>query len=311
MPGGGKIRYYKDRRDLYTKYRTLISTLKMVTLARYRQALPRVNTRDYAMKFTRKAFDIPGEFPHEPVQRQEGEDKILIVPFTTNRGSCGPLNTNMTRYLEKFVDAKSPVLAIGKKGQDAMGKVLAEGYQRAIINDMKQAMSFSFGSYVAEHIKSFEWDRVVLLFTRYISTASQRMSMFSIPKYDKWVEGVKKQAGEYKAEVQGQESEDPNNYQLMNALMEREGDFLRDYYDFNVALLASHATMENELSEYAARIVAVENQLANIEGLLLEANYLYNKTRKELITAELLEIISTMSALGKKGGSVARTTFYE
>lgn len=35
--------------------------------------------------------------------------------------------------------------------------------------------------------------------------------------------------------------------------------------------------MENELSEYAARIVAVENQLGNIEGLLTEANYLYNK----------------------------------
>lgn len=35
------------------------------------------------------------------------------------------------------------------------------------------------------------------------------------------------------------------------------------------------------------------------------------QTRKELITAELLEIISTMSALGSKGGTIARTAFYE
>lgn len=74
MPGGGKIRFYKERRDLYTKYLSMISTLKMVTLARYRQALPRANTRDYAMKFARKAFDVPGELPYDPVARQEGEE---------------------------------------------------------------------------------------------------------------------------------------------------------------------------------------------------------------------------------------------
>lgn len=39
-------------------------------------------------------------------------------------------------------------------------------------------------------------------------------------------------------------------------------------------------------------------------GLMQMADYTYNKTRKELITAELLEIIGTMTAMnsGRKTG---------
>lgn len=68
------------------------------------------------------------------------------------------------------------------------------------------------------------------------------MATFTIPSYDRWVESVKKQAGEYKADTG--DSEDPNNYQLMNALMEREGDFLR---------VCSECTRSTQLAQYMYR----------------------------------------------------------
>jgi F-type H+-transporting ATPase subunit gamma len=304
MPGGGKLRYFKERKELFAKYRNLISTLKMVTLARYRQALPRIQTRDHSMTFTRKAFDDAAA-----VETTTPEDqKVLYVPITTNRGSCGPLNSNMVRHLENTINDKDVILAVGKKGQDALVKVIPQHYTRAVINDMKQAISFQYASSIAEHMKSYQYDKAVILFTRYVSAAAQRMSEFEIPNFDAWVARVKKSAGEFKNTTEG--DGEPNNYQYFNALLEREGEFLRDYYDFQVAMSVLHAVTDNELSEYASRIVAVENQLANITGLMQEADYKYNKTRKENITAELLEIISTMSALKRPVSAIPKTKFY-
>ena len=51
------------------------------------------------------------------------------------------------------------------------------------------------------------------------------------------------------------------------ALGEHEEGTLEDFYDFHTALAVLNAASENELSEYAARIIAVENQLGNITGV--------------------------------------------
>lgn len=73
-----------------------------------------------------------------------------------------------------------------------------------------------------------------------------------------------------------------------------------------------NAVAENELSEQAARLVAVEGQLTNILTLQQRTNYLYNKTRQSSITASLIEILSAMSSLeGNAAKGVKREKFWE
>jgi len=311
MPGGGKLRFFKEKRELYTKYKQLISTLKMVTLARYRQSLPRIQSRDQSMTFTKSAFFVSdADEQNDPTPPQANETKVLYVPITTNRGSCGAMNTSIVRYISKMDSEKYKVLVVGKKGQDTMSKVLAKNYIGAIINDMKQAISFAYAAEIAA--KMFElqqtekFDRTAIIFTRYVSASAQRMSVFNIPKFETWLDNIKKGS----AATGGKE--DKNPYYYSNTLMEADANELQNYYTFEVAQAILHAVSENELSEYASRLVAVENQLTNITGLLLASEYNYNKTRKELITSELLEIISTMSAIqgGGKGGKVPKPEFY-
>ena len=68
----------------------------------------------------------------------------------------------------------------------------------------------------------------------------------------------------------------------------------------------------NELSEYAARIVAVEGQLTNITSLQQKTGYLYNKTRQGSITSSLIEIISAMNAMESNvAKGVKRNRFWE
>ncbi len=83
-------------------------------------------------------------------------------------------------------------------------------------------------------------------------------------------------------------------------------------YDFHATLNVLNAVCENELSEQAARMVAVEGQLTNIMQLQQKTNSLYNKTRQSSITASLIEILSAMSSLeGNAAKGVKREKFWE
>merc|ERR1711964_933968 len=98
------------------------------------------------------------------------------------------------------------------------------------------------------------------------------------------------------------------NYCFANAVLNNEETFVRDYYDFHSTMAVLNAVAENELSEYAARMMAVEGQLTNIQQLQHHTNYLYNKTRQGSITAALIEILSAISAMeGNASKGVRRT----
>lgn len=282
----------------YKKYHQIVKTIKMVTLAKYRQTVIRTRTRDQTLRYTRKALDAPTVSEESAI---ENLDKLLYIPLTTNRGSCGPLNSNMVNYLSEVASPKMRIISIGKKGLDTLAKVLPDNFDRSILNDMKQAQSFMFASYVVDHMRTVEWDRAQIVFNRFHAASTQKLAVYNIPKFEDWKNKVEEEsAGEGKIEEEGLLQSLP----MLTALGEKDETALEDFYDFHSALCVLNAVCENELSEYAARIIAVENQLSNITDLMNVADYTYNKTRKELITAELLEIISAMTAMtaGNKDG---------
>uniref|UniRef100_A0A7S1IX57 ATP synthase subunit gamma n=1 Tax=Eutreptiella gymnastica TaxID=73025 RepID=A0A7S1IX57_9EUGL len=298
MPGGGTIRFWREKLAGYKKYHQIVKTIKMVTLAKYRQTVTRTRVRDQTLRYTRKVLDGPTESEDKVVANAE---QLLYMPITTNRGSCGSLNSVMMNYLAEVASPKMRIIAIGKKGLDSLPKLMPDNFDRSIVNDMKQAQSFQFAAYVVDHMRTVEWDRAQIIFNRFHSASTQKIAVYNIPKYQSWKQKVEDDsAGEGKLAEEGLLQSLP----MLTALGEKEEGQVEDFYDFHTALTILNAACENELSEYAARIIAVENQLSNITDLMHKADYIYNKTRKELITAELLEIISAMTAMtaGKKDG---------
>jgi F-type H+-transporting ATPase subunit gamma len=278
----------------------------MVTLAKYRQTVARTKTRDETLRYTRKVFDQPIMSEEDAISKFE---KLLYIPITTNRGSCGALNSNLIKYLDEISSPKMKILSIGKKGLDALPKLLPHNFDRTVMSDMKHAMSFQYAAYIVDHMQTFEWNRAQIIYARYIQASSQKMACFNIPPFEDWKTRIEEESsGDGKLEADGM----IQNLSMMTALGEKEETTLGEFYDFHLTLTVLNAVCENELSEYASRIVAVENQLNNITGLMHVADYTYNKTRKELITAELLEIIGTMivmTAGGKK--TVTKSKFWE
>ena len=58
-----------------------------------------------------------------------------------------------------------------------------------------------------------------------------------------------------------------------------------------------HAILESIASEQSARMVAMRNATDNANELIQDLTLLYNKTRQEVITNELLDIIGGAAAL--------------
>jgi len=298
----GKLKFFAEKLAGYKKFYQIVKTIKMVTMAKYRQTLVRTRTRDWTLRYSQKSFPYAIE-EEEAIKAATGT--LVYVPITTNRGSCGALNSNMVKYIDEVIGSKTKLLVLGKKGMDSMNKLFPnEMHNFAMMNDMKQAQHFAFASWIWENSQSVEdMERTQVIFTRFVSAGVQRCSTYNFVNYEAWSEQISKTATG---------DQNPENYLFANALLNQDEEFMKDFYNFHGTLTTLNAVCENELSEYAARIAAVESQLSNIMELQDWATYQYNKTRQGSITAALIEILSAMSAMdGAKKGGVAKNEFWK
>jgi len=297
----GKLRFYKDKLESYKRFYQIVKTIKMVTLAKFRQTMPRVKSRDLSVRYTEKAFKI-ADYNEEALLAGATKTQ-LFIPITTNRGSCGALNSNTFNYIERVLSKNTKIFGVGKTGNDSLSKLFPSEFTASIIHDMKFPLSFQFASYIYENAQAIpDVERMQLVYSRFVSAGAQRQAVINIPNFEKWQETLTTAATTDK---------DKENYSFANAVMAMEDEDIRDFYDFHATLAVLHASLENELSEYAARIVAVEGQLSNLGQLMHNTQYLYNKTRQGSITASLIEILSALSAMeGSAAKGVKRDEFW-
>eukprot|EP01059_Diplonema_ambulator_P027317 TRINITY_DN4525_c0_g1_i1.p2 TRINITY_DN4525_c0_g1~~TRINITY_DN4525_c0_g1_i1.p2 ORF type:complete len:309 (+),score=108.64 TRINITY_DN4525_c0_g1_i1:51-977(+) len=304
----GKLKFYGEKLNGYKKFYQIVSTIKRVALSKYQAGVARTKTRDYTLRYSKKAFD------HVFIGKEESElitaHPTTYVVIGTNRGNCGPLNSANYRYLNGVVDEDGAkewdVVTIGKKAHDSVPKLFPEHYKVSTINDDKQAKSLVWANFVMEHVdKDSETERIQIIFNRFMSAGLQMHKVFNVPSWEKFISAV--------AAASETEPAENSNYRLFNAILDMEEDDVKDFYDFHRSLVMLNAVSENELSEHAARILAVEGQLTNIATLRDEAQMLYNKTRQGAITTALIEILSAMTAMAdsQKGSGILKNKFWE
>jgi F-type H+-transporting ATPase subunit gamma len=298
-----KLNFYKEKLEGYKRFYSIVKTIKMVTIAKYRMCVGRVKTRDHTLKYTEKMFG--GEYVAEEAAIAAAKGTLLYIPMMSNRGSCGSINSNVAKYVEEAMGKNTKVMPIGKKGTDKFAKLYPAEFAFGIFNDMKNAQNFGFATYVLEcgQMVATDIDRTQIVYSRYLSAGSQRQAIYNIPNFTSWMEKLNDSAST---------ENDKANYSFANAVLNNDEQFVRDFYDFHSALLVNSAASENELSEYAARVVAVEGQLSNIMQLQSDTQMLYNKTRQGSITAALIEILSAMNALADDSAqAVTKGKFWE
>ena len=213
--------------------------------------------------------------------------RVALVVFSSNSSLCGGFNANVIKHATQWLDehqalGKENILIypVGKKVADALSKM---GYAiQGNFQHLADKPSFAEAAELAQGLMNLftrgEVDRVELLYNHFKSTASQiltREVYLPMQTSGNTIEG--KEDMDYILE--------PSREELLATLLPK---VLR--MKLYTVLLDSNA------SEHAARTMAMQIATDNADDLLQELTLMYNKTRQQAITNELLDIV---------GGSMA------
>lgn len=236
-------------------------------------------SRPFASKITALTQNVSGKIPdeHKNIYITDNKsNKTLAIVIGPDKGLCGPMITNLIRQVIDFdsENKNSFYLAIGKKPEHGL-----RVFGREIIASFDFGTKFpSFDSVfpvldiVNEWYLSGKVGSVKVIYTNFKSVFAQSPQVLDLLPV--------KLAGEVSKETSHTIFE-PSPAEILPAL-------LKKYIEMNLY----QYLLENYLSYQAAQMIAMQNATSNAMDLVRELKLLYNKSRQEKITSEILDITS-------------------
>jgi F-type H+-transporting ATPase subunit gamma len=237
-----------------------------------------LSARPYSEKIDEVLSDLASVLGPEdhPLLAGNAGGKRLILLFTTDRGLAGPLNTNTIRFASREITEHPgdlAVVTIGRKGRDAMrrARVPIEAHFPGFGDKPTFADILPLARLVTEDFLSGGYGQIDLLFTRFVSTLSQKQVLEPLlpvkPAED--TEGI----------PGNQFIFEPSAAAVLEQLVPRY-----------VATRIFQAVLESKASEESSRMVAMKNATDNADELIDDYTLAYNKVRQSNITREMIEI---------------------
>ncbi len=214
---------------------------------------------------------------HPLLARREAGTRLFVV-ITTDRGLCGPLNTNTVRFaLKEILDHEGPVrvVTVGRKGRDALrrARVPLEAHFTGFGDRPAFADVTPLTRLVTDDFLAATYARIDLVYPTFVSTLVQRPVLEQVlpilPAAD--TDGI----------PGNQFIFEPNPATVLRQLLPRY-----------VATRVYQAVLETTASEMSSKMVAMKNATENAEELIEDLTLSYNKVRQANITREMIEIAS-------------------
>lgn len=269
--------------------RKITSAMKMVASAKLHKAQAAIeNMLPYEKRLNAILTDflrgIKDSVDSPYVEKREVK-RVAIVVFSSNTSLCGGFNSNIVKHLVvvldeyKYLGMENVLLyPVGRKVADAVKKMgfKAEGDFQMMADKPSYAEAAELASRLMELYKRKELDKVEVIYNHFRSTALQILTReVFLPielKTDDKPDTSGRVISDYIVE--------PSSQELLAILLPK---VLR--MKMYTVLLDSNA------SEHAARTMAMQVATDNANDLLQDLTIMYNKSRQQAITNELLDII--------------------
>ncbi len=237
-----------------------------------------------------------------------------VVAFSSNSSLCGGFNANVIRTTLKIVDDYKDrgidvlIYPVGRKVAEKVSKMgLPVAGDFVSVADKPNAKDCqAIGDELMQKVNDGEIDEVVMVYHHFKSAGSQILTQKRLlpidveeaMNYDHYrdletsianahtVEYLKQKEQEHK--VEQKEAHALHSNFLVEPDMEAVMEVLIPRY---VNLMVYTALLDNNASEHAARMVAMQTATDNADDLLRDLNLQYNKSRQQAITNELLDIV--------------------
>ena len=204
--------------------------------------------------------------------------KTLFIVFAGDRGLAGGYNANVFRVLEELSkNTEAVYLPIGKKSLEYMRHKNREIFTDSFEYAGEQGVGdmLALGELVASGYKNGSLDRVVMIFTEFVSMMTQRVVYEELfPLSSCAASGC----GNMETDCDGDEMLDK---------------IIPNY----IGGILYSALCESLASESGARRTAMNSANKNAEEMIGTLMLKYNRARQAVITQEITEIVSGAEAL--------------
>ncbi|GAB2786948.1 ATP synthase F1 subunit gamma [Rhabdobacter roseus] len=274
----------------------ITKAMKMVSAAKLRRAQDSImQMRPYAQKLGEMLATVSAgtETAFEsPLKKARPVEKVLMIVVTSDRGLAGAFNSNVlkatlnrieARYAEQARRGQVEILAIGKKGAEALAR---RGYKvDTRYTDLFTRLSFVAVKEAAEQIMAAysegQYDAVELVFNEFKNVATQ------IVRTEPYLP------------ISSDTTPGPaGSASSVNYLFEpSEEEIITELIPKTLKVQLYRAVLESNASEHGARMTAMDKATDNAQELIKELKLVYNRTRQAAITKEILEIVGGAEAL--------------
>ncbi len=292
----GQLKEVRLRIQSVTSTQQITKAMKMVSAAKLRRAQDAIlQMRPYAQKLQEMLSNIVASLTGDmelPLAQERGEERILLIPITSDRGTCGAYNSNIIKATRNAINEKYStqnskgnvtILPIGKKGYEYFqryGFKMVEAYW-----DLFADLSFDnirrAAVYAQEAFLKGDYDKVEVVYSQFKNAATQVIqteSYLPIPK-------VEKKEGAMQADFIFEPTKEILIAELMPKILNTQ---------------IYKAMLDANASEHGARMTAMDKATENANELLRSLKISYNRARQAAITTELTEIVSGAAALKGK-----------
>jgi F-type H+-transporting ATPase subunit gamma len=264
----------------------------MVAASKLRSTQGRMESFEpYAEKFVEVLGNLAGRMDaeiHPLLVKKEQVSKVELLHFSADRGLCGSFNTNTINKAGKWVKEQGDsgrdygLTLVGRKGRDYFRKRNYNISDSHINIYGKIDMSFvnQMTREFTTRYLSDEVDEVYMIYTRFVSMAKQEPTLVKLIPIEppKGEEETKGAAAEYLCE--------PGAVELLIELLPK-----------HISVQIYNAFLQNEVSEHAARMAAMDNATKNCGEMIENLTLVYNKARQAAITSELMDIVGGAEAI--------------
>lgn len=225
----------------------------------------KANTRDFSSVFTKK----------------REVKKTCVIVIGGDRGLAGGYNINVFKKAKEIMgENDSVVFPVGKKALEYYEKqgveIISDIYPET--DDVAISHCYSIGKFLADEFKKGSFDRLVVVYTKFVSMLTQE------PCADEILPLIK----------EGQEK--PLGRQLTIYEPSAENVFEKVVPQYISGVIYS-AICESLASEHAARRTSMESASKNASAMIDELTLKYNRARQAAITQEITEIVSGAETL--------------
>src|SRR3989344_1762669 len=255
----------------------IAKAMEMMSASKIKRAQKKVeNNKPYAQRIedltSTLVKNVGTSKINHPYIDGNNSEKKLIIAISPERGLCGSLNTNLFKKLLSVEDSNTSLITIGRKIEAFAGKTkfdfIASFPMSTTIPSF--SMVYDISKLVNEAFNSGTVGKVELLYAEFQSFFAQTpvvkpLLPINVAEFDETQEYF--------------HLFEPQSQEMLELL-------LPQYLEVSIY----SALIEAYTSEQAARMVAMQNAKNNANDMANYLSLVYNKTRQEKITNEILDL---------------------